>query len=122
MIQQVAMMGRYSGAVNLLDKHPDKLGDDIEVYQLSPPGYSIDGYFFKDNISQHRLPFMFSFNERVYLVILGSNLIGSIPEEFDVSWAEGKVTRDLKKYIDEICDYLLMDSQFLYLQFIGWQK
>jgi len=114
-------MSRY-GIPNLLEKHPEGLGNLIEVYPLSPPGYKVDGYFFKENISAGRLPFMASLDDRVYLIILGEELVNDLPHEFDVSYAGQLIKEDLKAYTDKIWDYLAIDLSTLYIQLIGWQQ
>lgn len=114
-------MSRY-GIPNLLDKHPEGLGNLIEVYYLNPPGYKVDGYFFKENISDNRLPFMASLDGRVYLIILGEELVQNLPHEFDVSFAEQLVKADLKVYVDKVWEYLSGDLSTLSIQLIGWQQ
>ena len=116
-------MERYPGAENLLEQHPEGLGKHIEVYQLNPPGYKIDGYFFKENISNDRLPFMFSYNNKdVYLVILGSDLVHHLPYQFDIEFVQQKINVELNSYIKQIWEYLKLDPAALYVQLIGWQQ
>lgn len=116
------MKGRYN-AINLLDEHPDGLGNLIEVYKLNPPGYSIDGYFFKENISNDRLPFMFSNNnEAVYLVILGNELVKHLPHQFDIEFVKNKIEVELDSYIKKIWHYLKLDPEVVYIQPIGWMQ
>lgn len=116
-------MDRYAGTENLLEKHPEGLGKQIEVYQLNPPGYKVDGYFFKENISNGRLPFMASYNNKeVYLIILGSELVQHLPHEFDVDFAKKKINVELNSYVQQIWAYLNLDPLALYIQPIGWMQ
>tara|TARA_B100000767_G_C19624901_1_gene475683 strand:- start:92 stop:433 length:342 start_codon:yes stop_codon:yes gene_type:complete len=111
---------RY-GIPNLLEKHPEGLGNLIEVYPLSSPQYRVDGYFFKDNITTNKLPFMASLDSKAYLIILGEGLVKSLPHEFDVDYAGKVIKEDLKTYTDKIWNYLGIDLSTLYIQLIGWQ-
>jgi hypothetical protein len=115
-------MDRYPRAVNLLDGHPEGLGKSIEVYQLNPPGYTIDGYFFKENITNDRLPFMVSYDSKVYLIILGSEIVREVPKEFDVLWASDTVMIRLREYVLSIWHYLNFEPSDIKYQLIGWQQ